>query len=363
MKKVLAILLAVTMVLALVACGAQPAPAPAAAPASDNSSSTASSTTETAPAPAPQQTIKVRMAHTGTEASLSHRAMEVIGEYMEQESGGVFDVTIYPNGTIGNDAQLVEAVQEGDIEMMFTNTGNLTSFIPDLGVYALPFVFASNEEAYAVLDGEFGQKMLQTVTEKGNMIGLGYLEAVAFRQLSADRLIRVPADLNGVKIRVMTNPLHMAIWESLGAQPTPISFAELYTSLQQGTVNAQENPVELFISQAFYEVQPYLTLTNHVFTTGMFSANPDWFNGLSPELQQIIRDGTKKGVEFQRTAAKEEWDGWMQFLADHNITVTELTDEEYQLWVDGATPAVAVIREQVGSDLVDELYAAVEALR
>lgn len=353
MKKILALLLALTMVVALCACGNT---AKTETPASQDS---AESSVET---PA-QDPIKVRIAHTGSETCLSHLAIVEIAKYMEETSNGIFEVEIFPNGTIGNDAQLVEAVQEGDIELMFTNTGNLTSFIPDLGVYAVPFVFANNEEAYAVLDGQFGQDMLNTVTEKGNMVGLGYLEAVAFRELSADREIHTPADLNGVKIRVMTNPLHMAIWEALGAQPTPISFAELYTSLQQGTVNAQENPVELFISQAFYEVQPYLTLTNHVFTTGMFAANTDWFNALTPELQQILRDATKKGVEYQRTAAAEQWDGWMQFLSDNDITVVELTDEQHQEWVDAAAPSVDVIREEVGSELVDALYAAVEAIR
>lgn len=351
MKKLIAMLLAVVMVICLVACGTK----------TDTAEPVETGGTEgEIPVVEP---IRVRMAHTGNENALSHLAMVEIAKYMEEKSNGVFEVDIFPNGTIGNDAQLVEAVQDGDIEMMFTNTGNLTSFIPELGVYALPFAFANNEEAYAVLDGEFGQKMLDVVTEKGNMIGLGYLEAVAFRQLSCNKLVVTPEDLKGVKIRVMTNTLHMAIWEALGAQPTPISFAELYTSLQQGVVDAQENPVELFISQAFYEVQPYLTLTNHVFTTGMFSANPEWFNALTPELQQIIRDATKVGVQYQRDAASEQWDDWMSFLDEKGITVTELTDEQYQLWVDKSSPAVDVIRAEVGSDLVDELYAAVNALR
>jgi tripartite ATP-independent transporter DctP family solute receptor len=302
------------------------------------------------------------MTHTGTELTLAHQAFLVIKDYMEKTSNGVFEVTIYPNGQLGNDAQIVEAVQEGDVEMMFTNTGNLLSFVPDLGVFAVPFAFPSHEVAYKVLDGQFGKAMLDGMEKKGSMVGLGYLEAVAYRELSANRVIRTPADLSGLKIRVMTNPIHIAIWERLGAQPTAISFAELYTALQQGTVDAQENPLELFISQRFYEVQKYVTLTHHIFTTGMLTANPAWFNGLTPELQQIVRDAATEATLFQRERAAEDYAGYLKTLSDNGITVTTLTEEELNQWKAMATPVLPMIAKEVGGqEIIDRLLAAVEA--
>jgi tripartite ATP-independent transporter DctP family solute receptor len=310
------------------------------------------------------ETIKVKMTHTGTELTLAHQAFLAIKDYMEKNSNGVFEVTIYPNGQLGNDAQIVEAVQEGDVEMMFTNTGNLLSFVPDLGVFAVPFVFPSHEVAYKVLDGEFGKEMLDIMEKKGSMVGLGYLEAVAYRDLSSSRPVRTPADLSGIKIRVMTNPIHIAIWERLGAQPTAISFAELYTALQQGTVDAQENPLELFISQRFYEVQKYVTLTHHIFTTGMLAANPAWFNGLSPELQQVVRGAAMEGTLLQRRRAAEDYDGYLKTLAENGITVTSLSEEEHRLWKERADPVVSMIAGEVGGqDIIDRLFAAVEANR
>jgi tripartite ATP-independent transporter DctP family solute receptor len=304
------------------------------------------------------------MTHTGTELTLAHQAFLAIKNYMEENSNGAFEVTVYPNGQLGNDAQIVEAVQEGDVEMMFTNTGNLLSFVPDLGVFATPFVFPSHEVAYRVLDGDFGKEMLDIMETKGSMVGLGYLEAVAYRELSANRPIRTPADLSGVKIRVMTNPIHIAIWERLGAQPTPISFAELYTALQQGTVDAQENPLELFISQRFYEVQKHVTLTHHIFTTGILAANPAWFNGLSPELQQVVRDAAMEGTLLQRRRAAEDYEGYLKLLADNGITVTTLTDEEQNVWKEKAAPVLPMIESEVGGRaIIDRLYAAVEANR
>lgn len=308
-----------------------------------------------------KKTIKVKMPHTGTELTLAHQAFVVIKDYMEKNSDGVFQVDIYPNGQLGNDAQIVEAVQEGDVHLMFTNTGNLISFVPELGVLQVPFAFPSNDVAYKVLDGSFGQEMLGMMESKGHMVGLGWLEAVAYRELSAKKAIRTPADLGGIKIRVMTNPIQNAIWENLGAQPTPISFAELYTALQQGTVDAQENPLELFISQRFYEVQKYITLTHHIFTTGMFLANPEWFNKLSPDLQKVVRDAAMQGTLFQRQKSAENYEGYLKTLADNGITVTSLTEDEFNQWKEKASPVNAMIAKEVGGQtLIDKLFAAVQ---
>ncbi|GHT80913.1 ABC transporter substrate-binding protein [Spirochaetia bacterium] len=310
------------------------------------------------------QTIKVKMTHTGTELTMAHQAFMVIKEALEKNSNGVFQVDIYPNGTLGNDAQIVEAVQEGDVQMMFTNTGNLLSFVPELGVYAVPFAFPDNATAYKVIDGPFGKEMLDMMESKGHMVGLSYLEAVAYRELSSNREIRTPNDLKGLKIRVMTNPIHVAIWETLGAQPTPISFAELYTALQQKTVDAQENPLELFIFSRFYEKQTHLTLTHHLFTTGMFCANPEWFNKLSPDLQKVVRDAAMEGTLFQRKKAAEDYAGYLKTLADANVTVIELTSDELNQWRTKVAPVVDMIAKEVGGrELIDRLTRAVDAAK
>ena len=347
MKKLLAILMTTAMVLTLASCGGNSKPA-------------ASSAASGGPATDP---IKVKIAHTGTETCLSHQAIQVIADYMERESDGAFKVEIYANGQLGDDATLVTSAQAGDIQMSFTNTGNLISFVPELGVYATPFIFDSNETAYKVLDGEFGRNILDMMEGKTGLTGLGYLESVAFRELSANREIHTPDDLKGLKIRVMTNNIHIAIWETLGAQPTPITFSELYTALQQGTVDAQENPVELFITSRFNEVQDHLILTNHVFTTGMFFANSDWFNSLTPELQQICRDATNAGVEFQRKAASEQWDSWMETLEQEGVSVIELTPDELAQWQEKVAPVYDMIAKEAGAEVVADLQAAVASAK
>jgi tripartite ATP-independent transporter DctP family solute receptor len=316
------------------------------------------------PASGAQKTIKVRMAHTGSEQTVAHQSFLVIKEEMEKNSGGVFQVDIYPAGQIGNDPQLIEAVQTGDIEMMFTNTGLWASFVPEVSVFAVPFAFPSKEVAFKVLDGDFGKYILGMMEEKAGAVGLSFIEAVAYRQLTANRVIRTPDELNGLKIRVMTNPIQLAIWSTLGAQPTAITFGELYTALQQKTVDAQENPVELIVASKFYEVQKQLIMTNHVFQCGIFVANPAWFHSLSPDLQQIARDAAARGTVFQRTKTAEDYEVYLKTLRDNGVTITELTDAEMRQWKDKVQPAMPAIAKEVGGqEVVDRMLAAIEAAK
>jgi TRAP-type C4-dicarboxylate transport system substrate-binding protein len=136
----------------------------------------------------------------------------------------------------------------------------------------------------------------------------------------------------------------------------------LYTALQQGTVDAQENPLELFISQRFYEVQKNITLTHHVFTTGMLAANPAWFNGLTPELRKVVRDAAMEATLFQRRKAAEDYDGYLKTLAENNVTVITLTDAEFNQWKTKVAPVVSMIANEVGGqEIIDKLFAAVDA--
>lgn len=353
MKKVFSMLLSAVMMLSLLAgCGGSGSDSPSkpSEPEKATNESTESASTEK---------VKVRIAHAGTENSLMHRAWEVTKAYMEEN--GNFECTIYPNGTLGSDVELAQAVQSGDIQLSACSTSNLTTFNQKLEVFSLPFAFADEETAYAVLDGEFGQKMLDSMDEAG-LKALGYFESCTYRELSSKTPVHSPADLKGMKIRVMQSNLHIAIWEGLGANPTAIAFSELYTALQQGTVDAQDNPLELLIAQRFYEVQKYVTLTNHIFQVGMVTCNPAWFDSLSAGDQQVLKDAITAGVEFQRQTAAEEKDGYIKTLTDAGLEVIELSDSERSEFQALMGTAEGVIAENVGQDLVDELKSAIAAV-
>lgn len=367
MKKIVSVAMVAAMALSLfTGCGSSGSTqSTTAAPAATQAATTAAAETtaaaaETTAAPAAESTekIKVKIAHAGTEESMMHKAWLVAKDYME--ANGNFECTIYPNGTMGSDVELAQAVQNGEIQMSACSTSNLTTFNQDLEVFSLPFAFASEEVAYKVLDGDFGQKMLDSMDAAG-LKGLGYFESCTYRELSSKKPVHTPDDLKGVKIRVMQSSLHTAIWEALGAIPSAIPFGELYTALQTGTVDAQDNPLELVIAQGFYEVQDCITLTNHIFQVGMNTCNPDWFNGLSAENQQVVLDAIKAGVEFQRKEAAEQKDGYIQTLKDNGLEVIELSSDELGQFQAKMGAAEQVIIDDIGSELVDELKAAIEA--
>ena len=260
----------------------------------------------------------------------------------------------------GSDVELQQAVQSGDIQMSACSTSNLSTFNKNLEVFSMPFAFANEEVAYKVLDGDFGQKMLDSMESSG-FKALGYFESNSHRELSSNKAVHSPADLKGMKIRVMQSNLHIAIWQGLGASPTAIAFAELYTALQQGTVDAQDNPLELLLSQKFYEVQKCVTLTNHIFQVGMATCNLDWFNGLSAEDQKVVVDAIQAGVEYQRTQAAEQKDSNIQTLKDAGLEVIELTGAERTEFQNQMGSAEQIIVTDVGQSLVDELNTAIDA--
>ena len=352
MRRVISLALVLLMAVSLLtACGSE----------STSTHSTDNTTTDTSADTKADsgKKIAVKIAHAGTEDSLMHKAWVVAADYME--ANGNFECTIYPNGTLGSDVDLAQAVQSGDIQMSACSTSNLTSFNQNLEVFSLPFAFPNEETAYAVLDGDFGTKMLDSMESACGLKGLGYFESCTYRELSSNKEVHTPADLKGMKVRVMQSNLHIAIWESLGAIPSAIAFGELYTALSQGTVDAQDNPLELVISQKFYEVQKYITLTNHIFQVGMATCNPAWFNSLSAEDQQVVLDAIRAGVEFQRQEAAAQKENYLTTLENDGLTVTVLTDDELAQFQALMGSAEDVIAANVGADLVNELKDAIEA--
>lgn len=306
------------------------------------------------------QTFRMRVAHGGSEAMLTHRALLVVQEEIERNSNGQISMEIFPSGQLGAEATVIASIQTGDIEMTVVNTAAMVQFADYLNVMAVPFMFPNHEVAFNVLDGEFGQYISNRMEEEMGVIGLGFWDSLDFRQLTADRPIRTPDDLSGLRIRTMENPIQIAIWQALGASPTPISFAELYTALQQGTVDAQENPLELITMMRFYEVQDYVTLTNHLFQTSQAIISPQFYYSLPSDLQQVVRDAVRVGIEYQRSSFMEDYERFIEILDENNITILELTDEEWQLFIEAAAPVTDSIRDQVGSDLVDYFQEAVE---
>ncbi len=357
MKKSIAILVSALTAMSLITgCGSKPAETTA-APAAQ-AETKAAEAPAAAPAAAKAQVIK--MAHTGSENTLMHKSFLEVKKYIEENSNGALTVEIYPNGQLGAEADLLQATQSGDIQMMATNNGYLVTLNPALEVFSVPFAFPTEDVAYKVLDGEFGKKMLDSMEPTCGLKGLAYYESSDFRELTCKYPINTIDDLKGLKIRVMPNNIHVQIWESLGASPATISFGELYTALQQGTVDAQENPVELMLQSKFTEVQSYLIRTNHIFSNGMMVCNPAWYSKLSPELQKVVKEGAEAGQNYWRDEAIKNRTEYYKQAEEAGMTVIELDDATKAAMKEKVQPVVDVIAGNVGQEVVDELFKAVE---
>lgn len=304
--------------------------------------------------------IVIRMGHTGSDTCMMQLGYETMKEYMERESGGRIQVQIFSGGQLGDDAAHVTAVQNGDLEMIGINNGYMTSYQESMNIFSMPFAFKSQVVAYAVLEGDWGKEMLDSLEEGCGLKGLGYIDSFAYRELTANKPVYTPDDLKGVKIRVMPTEVHLAIWEALGAQPTAIAFSELYTALQQGTVEAQENPFENIVTARLYEVQKYVMLTNHVYTTGVVVANPAWYNSLDDEAKEIVQGAVDACYQFQKEEAAKREAEYKKTITEAGVEIIELSDEQLGVFEEAAKPAVEKITDMVGEETVNSLYDAID---
>ena len=303
--------------------------------------------------PALAKTYTIKMAYVVPETQSTHiAAAEVFKPYVEEASEGRIKVELYPNGQLGGDRQAIESVQLGTVHMTIPAVAVLSGFEPKFQVFDLPFVFKSKEAAYKALDGELGDRLSSLLIPLG-MRNLAFAEN-GFRHVSNNKgPITKPEDLAGFKIRTMENPVHMATFKALGANPTPISFGELYTALQQKVVDAQENPIPLVYTSKFYEVQKYYSLTGHVYAATVVLVNDAFFTSLPEDLQDILVEGAVRYRTYQRELSQKQDEEMIAKLREAGMEVNELTEEQKQLFIEKTLPVYDQFADQIGADLIE----------
>ena len=219
-------------------------------------------------------------------------------------------------------------MQNGDIDIAVSSTSSLSTLYKDYYLYDTPYLFLNKEEVYDVgFTGETATKMLEGV-EKVGLKHMAMWENGFRNYTNNAHPIESPADCKGQKIRTMENPIHMKAWKEIGANPTPMAFSELFTAMQQGTVDGEENPIGIISSNRFYEVQKYISLTQHVYTPYVVVMNPDKYDTLTKEQQEIVDRAMKEATQFQlEQSAKDEEEG-IKIMEDYGCEVNELTDEQ-----------------------------------
>ncbi|SFH28269.1 TRAP transporter substrate-binding protein [Modicisalibacter xianhensis] len=296
------------------------------------------------------QTITV--GHTTSDNSHYSVGVDAFKKTLEELSGGEFTVEEHPSGALGGERAMIEGLQIGTIDTVITSTGPLGNFVPETYVLDLPFLFADYDQARCVLDGEIGQELLDKVGQN-NLVGLAWTEN-GFRHLTNSlRDVKTPEDASGLKIRTMENQMHMAAFEEMDVHPTPMAFPELFTALQQGTVDGQENPVSVILTSNLWEVQDHMTLTGHVYSPAVMLASPVLWNSLSEEQQGWFTQAAKAGAEATRAEVSRLETEGVKELKDKGMTVVENVDKSQ--FQDAVEPSYSVYTDQYGSEMLDKI--------
>lgn len=303
------------------------------------------------------ETTTITIAHVGTEDTGLHLKFVKFKEIIEEQSDGRFAVEIYPNSQMGDEREITESTQNGNIKISTPGPGQLSSIAPPLQVFNMPFLFNDSEEAHSVLDGPVGTELLEELEGSG-LIGLGYAENGWRHLTTKEGPVISPDEVQGLKIRVMDEPLHLSIWKEIGLNPTPLAFSEVYTALSQGVVDAQENPLELIESMKFHEVNPYISLTGHVYDPEVFLVNEEFFNSLSEEDQQLIKDAAAESIKYQREINAEKEAELMEQLESEGATITELTAEEKEAWIEAVKPVYKEYADEIGLETLKKVLEA-----
>lgn len=279
--------------------------------------------------------------------------MRDFAKRVEEKSNGKIKVETYSDSQVGNDGELLEAVKSGNISFVFQTTAPQVTLIPQAAILDVPMAFKNKEIARKVLDGKILEHLKPYYREK-NIELLAFADQ-GFREMTTNKKINSFSDFSNVKIRTMENSNHILFWNNLGANPTPMAYSEVYIGLQQGIIDAQENPLEAIIVPRFYEQQDYMVLTHHIIHSIAAVASKDVMDSLNQEQKTIIYDAINESKIWARNKTDERLSIRTQTIKDSGTEIIEISDETYKQMQEAAKPVWDKIENSIGSDLINIL--------
>lgn len=302
--------------------------------------------------------IVIRFAFGGPETlPLYIAAKEYFQPQVESQSHGKIKVELFANSVLGDDVNLIQQVRAGNLAATGPVTSPLVGVDPEFEIFDIPFLFSTEKVADYVLDGPVGKEMSASLAKKG-ILNLGWSE-MGYRYLTnSRRVVKTPADVKGLKIRVMQDPIQIAMWRDLGANPTPMAVSEVFTALKQDAVDGQENPWSAIVGWKFYEVNKYITLTGHIYSPMMFLFSKKVFDSYPKADQQLIRKLAEETALKGRQIARQQDAKYMKQVEESgNNVITTLTPAQKKLWQKATMPVWNLVEQKVGATLISQLKA------
>ena len=304
-------------------------------------------------------TINMKVGLGVPESHFEVRGMRLFEKYVEEKTGGEIQVDLYPSTQLGSDKEVLESIKVGIAQMNLPGPAVLGGFVKDATILSLPYLFDTQEIADKVVDGPWGQALSKKL-EKAGFVGLGYGD-FGYRNVTNNvRPITKLEDFDGLKLRVMQNPSHIAVFRTLGANPTAMALPEVFSACQQGVIDGQENPLKNISSNKFHEVQKYLTLSQHAYEWVLFVVGKRWFDKLTPEQQQIIQEGCDIAKDYMRKAVQQDDAEALEEIKAAGVQVTVLAPEEAKRIKDTAWKVVEEEGNKVNKEFFAELLQAID---
>ena len=300
--------------------------------------------------------ITLRLAHVVNEQDGFHIAAVKFQDLVAQRTEGVVNIELYPNASLGDERTLLEGMQIGTVDMGIITNGPVANFVEEMAVFELPFLFPSPQAAYDVLDGPIGQELLDKLSEV-NLKGLAYAER-GFRNLTnSERPVNTPEDMEGLRIRVMENPVYVDTFRALGANAIPMAWTEALTAMQQGTIDGQENPVNVIHSFKLNETQGYMTLSRHTYAPAIFVMGMPVWNKLPEAAQAVVVQAAQEAAEHERRVNAEMESQQLAELREAGMQINDTPD------IKAFQAAVVPVYEKYGEQFGDYLPRIQEALK
>jgi len=304
-----------------------------------------------------QEVYKLKMANQVDEQNFQNQGYVKFKEILEEKSDGRFEVEIYNGGTlVSSDEETVDALNNGTLELATVSaygTANTTS-VDGLKIFDFPMLFKDRDEFYQIADNDLGDKLREQVAENSNVQALGYVDMGFYGILNSKKNAEKPEDFKGLKIRSSTADLHLETLEAMGANPTPMAYPEIFTGLQQGTIDGVTTSTALIYGDRFYEVAEHMTLTNHVLLPHLMLVNNDFYNGLPEDLKAIFDEAAEEYIKHARNLTIEAETEAIEGMEAEGVEVIELTDEQRETFVKAVEPVVEKHIDTIGKDIYEQ---------
>lgn len=295
--------------------------------------------------------VSIRLGHVLPESHSWHQAASGFAQDVAKKTDGRVTVEVFADGQLGSEKNVIEGLQFGSVHAGVIGSGSFQSIEPKMGIIEMPYAWTSREQAFTALDADLGDALEALLEPKGIII-LSWWET-GFRNITNNlRPIEKPSDLEGIKIRVTPDKVRLAAFEGLGAEPAPLAFGELYSALQQGLFDAQENPLSIIDAASFFEVQKYVSLSQHIFGAASLSVSKSTWDKISAEDQAIIREAAQDWAEEQRAMAATAEAELVSALQSKGMQFNEVDKAAF---VDAVTPVWDTQADVFGPELMNIL--------